>query len=90
MGDYQVRFFEDVGVKFPCVTRLHTVFFYKLVLKCQPGKGLTVAQFGPPSLPVPGIFVSRTKEESASICLIISDEISLKGIFSLRVQTELV
>jgi len=27
MGDYQVRFCEDVGVKFPCVTRLAAVLF---------------------------------------------------------------
>ncbi len=26
MGDYQVRFCEDVGVKLPCVTRLPAGF----------------------------------------------------------------
>jgi len=29
MGDYQVRFCEDVGVKFPCVTRLAVVNSYQ-------------------------------------------------------------
>lgn len=28
-----------------------------IYLRCQPAKGLTVAQFGPPSLPVPGTLV---------------------------------
>ena len=68
--------------------KLYTVLFYKLGIKCQPEKGLTVAQFGPPSLPVPGTFVSRIKEESVNRSLIVSDEISLKGIFNLRLQTE--
>jgi len=64
------------------------IFFNQRVPKNQPEKGFTVAQFGPPSLPVPGTFVSKTRAEPSSKSLIVSGEISLKGIFNRRLHTE--
>ena len=40
----------------------------------QPRAGCTVAQLGPPSLPVPGNLASRTRSGSAATCSIISHE----------------
>jgi hypothetical protein len=49
----------------------------------QPPKGLTVAQLGPPSFPVPGTRASRTACD-----LIIAIVMPLRGIFNLRLQRE--
>ncbi len=38
-------------------TPVRILFFVYDCLRCQPAKGLTVAQFGTPSLPVPGTIV---------------------------------
>ena len=48
----------------------------------HPSNGFTVAQFGPPSFPVPGTRVSRTVLESRNARSIISELIPLSGTFT--------
>jgi hypothetical protein len=52
----------------------------------HPGKGLTLAQAGPPSLPVPGTRVSSSDSSSANARSTISQVIPVNGIFSRRLQ----
>ena len=54
----------------------------------HPSKGFTVAQFGPPSFPVPGTRVSRTASARADNRSIVSHVIPFNGIFSRRLQQE--
>ena len=64
----------------PCYMPFKAVFFGYKCLRCQPPNGFTVAQFGPPSLPVPGTLacsIELPDNESMSFQVI-----PVKGILS--------
>ena len=63
-------------------------FTIQIVFTFHPANGLTVAQFGVPSFPVPGTCVSMIRFESICTWAIISQVMPFKGILSRRPHIE--
>lgn len=74
--------FSDKG----CFRSLH--HFRNDWINFQPAKGFTVAQLGPPSLPVPGTWVSRISLGALSTRLSISAVMPVSGTLRRLLQLE--